>query len=397
MKKTYMVAAMLGGLLFLPNGRAQVPQLINYQGRVVTGGTNFNGTGQFKFALVNNTGLTTFWSNDGTRGGGAAPAAAVSLSVVNGLYSVLLGDATIPNMTAVPATVFTNSDVRLRIWFNDGVTGQQLLSPDQRIAAVGYAMMAADVPDGIITGNKLANNAVTSAKIADGAVTGTKLAAGGVTSDTLADTLALGQTNVNGRLDIYRTSANTPAISLLGEGNAGAILLYKTNGASTIQIYADYNGTGDGRILTQELQITGGSDLSEQFDIKSIHDALKPGMIVCIDPKNPGQLVTSTKACDRTVAGVVSGAGGVKPGMLMGQKGTQADGKHPVALTGRVYCWVDASSASIEPGDLITTSDTPGHGMKVTDHGNAQGAIIGKAMTGLAQGKGLVMILVSLQ
>jgi len=81
----------------------------------------------------------------------------------------------------------------------------------------------------------------------------------------------------------------------------------------------------------------------------------------------------------------------------MGQKGTKADGQHPVALTGRVYCWVDATHNAVEPGDLITTSDTPGHGMKASDHTKAQGAIIGKAMTSLPEGKGLVLMLVSLQ
>jgi hypothetical protein len=66
-------------------------------------------------------------------------------------------------------------------------------------------------------------------------------------------------------------------------------------------------------------------------------------------------------------------------------------------LTGRVYCWADASYAPIEPGDLLTTSDTPGHAMKVTNHKKAQGAIIGKAMTSLKEGKGLVLVLVTLQ
>jgi hypothetical protein len=68
-----------------------------------------------------------------------------------------------------------------------------------------------------------------------------------------------------------------------------------------------------------------------------------------------------------------------------------------VALTGRVYCLVDADRGGIAPGDLITTSDTPGHGMKVADHTRAQGAIVGKAMTGLESGRGLVLVLVSLQ
>jgi hypothetical protein len=120
-------------------------------------------------------------------------------------------------------------------------------------------------------------------------------------------------------------------------------------------------------------------------------------MIVSIDPKNPGELVLARDPYDSKVAGIVSGPGGVKPGMLMGQKGTLADGKHPVALTGRVYCQVDASFGAIAPGDMITTSTTPGHGMKATNRDRAFGSIIGKAMTGLRDGKGLVLVLVNLQ
>jgi len=194
-----------------------------------------------------------------------------------------------------------------------------------------------------------------------------------------------------------RNNAGASRVVVDGEttSGGGAIYLYNAAGSGTISLVAD--SSGEGRIVTQVLQITGGSDLSEQFDIKPIQDELKAGMIVSIDPENPGRLLTSTRAYDRTVAGVVSGAGGVKPGMMMGQHGTAADGKHPVALTGRVYCWVDASHGAIQPGDMITTSDTPGHGMKVTDHSLAQGAIIGKAMSSLASGRGLVLVLVSLQ
>lgn len=97
------------------------------------------------------------------------------------------------------------------------------------------------------------------------------------------------------------------------------------------------------------------------------------------------------------MAGIISGAGGIKPGMIMGQRGTAGDGQFAVALTGRVYCWVDASYGTIKPGDLLTTSDTPGHAMKVTDFTRSQGAVIGKAMSSLDDGKGLVLVLVSLQ
>jgi len=182
----------------------------------------------------------------------------------------------------------------------------------------------------------------------------------------------------------------------VGDGGGGRIRLRNESNQVTVELNAS-DGDGNGLVRTQVLEITGGSDLSEKFNITAGDLAPEPGMLVSIDPLNPGELMISTTAYDRTAAGVISGAGGVNPGLLMGQKGSIADGDHPVALTGRVYCYVDASHGAIRPGDLITTSDTPGHGMKVTDHGQAQGAIIGKAMTTLEEGRGLVLVLVSLQ
>jgi hypothetical protein len=152
----------------------------------------------------------------------------------------------------------------------------------------------------------------------------------------------------------------------------------------------------DGVASTKVLQITGGGDLAEPFPITNT-EAIRPGLVVAIDPDQPGHLRIADQAYDRTVAGIISGANGINPGLTMKQEGTAADGAHPVALTGRVYCWADASHGAIEPGDLLTTSNTPGHAMKVSDHAKAQGAIIGKAMTSLTQGRGLVLVLVTLQ
>ena len=65
MKPVPLLAATVGVFLVLPVP-AQVPQLLNCQGRVTVGGTNFDGTGLFKFALINTTGSSNYWSNDGT-------------------------------------------------------------------------------------------------------------------------------------------------------------------------------------------------------------------------------------------------------------------------------------------------------------------------------------------
>jgi len=155
----------------------------------------------------------------------------------------------------------------------------------------------------------------------------------------------------------------------------------------------DVNGT----TRTKALKITGGADLAEGFDVVPSSSAVRPGMVVSIDPNNEGKLMISTQPRDRRVAGIISGAGDVLPGMIMSQVGTAADGEYPVALTGRVYCLVDASFGAIEPGDLLTTSSVPGHAVKVLDHSLASGAIIGKAMTSLKEGRGLVLVLVGLQ
>ena len=161
--------ALLATFIF-QTATAQVPGIINYQGRIVVGGTNFTGTGQFRFALVDGTGATTFWSN-GT--------ATVSVPVTKGLYAVLLGDTTVANMaSSIPSAIFANPDVRLRVWFNDGVTGLQQLTPDQRLGTVGFAQIAANVPDGAITSNKLAAGAVTSAQLAPNLTVSGTLTAG---------------------------------------------------------------------------------------------------------------------------------------------------------------------------------------------------------------------------
>ena len=119
-------------------------------------------------------------------------------------------------------------------------------------------------------------------------------------------------------------------------------------------------------------------------------------MALVIDEQNPGKLRLSDRAYDTRVAGILSGANGVHPGISMHQEGLIEGGQN-VALSGRVYALADASDAPIHPGDLLTTSATPGHCMKATDPAKAQGAIIGKAMSALNKGRGMVLVLVSLQ
>jgi hypothetical protein len=150
-----------------------------------------------------------------------------------------------------------------------------------------------------------------------------------------------------------------------------------------------------GTMRSKIVQITGGADLAEPFDVSG--DRVEPGFVVAIDPDRPGALRISDRAYDKTVAGCISGANGVNPGLVMQHEGTSAAGQYPVALSGRVYCYADAQFGAIEPGDLLTSSGTPGHLQAVAGRDRARGAIVGKAMSGLTDGRGLILVLVTLQ
>jgi hypothetical protein len=144
------------------------------------------------------------------------------------------------------------------------------------------------------------------------------------------------------------------------------------------------------------LTIRGGADLAEPFRISNRQNEVPKGSVMVIDEKNPGQLKISDRPYDTRVAGVLSGANGINPGIQMQQQGLM-EGDRNVALSGRVYVLADSANGAIQPGDLLTTSATPGYAMKVTNHSKAEGAILGKAMTSLNNGKGMVLVLVTLQ
>jgi hypothetical protein len=118
-----------------------VPTRVSYQGQVKVGGVSYNGTGYFKFAIRSGSGGNE-WTNDGTASGGGEPTASVALTVDNGLFNVQLGDTSLTNMTALPASVFDDPERYVRIWFSSDNGTFTLLSPDHHVAAVPYALQA---------------------------------------------------------------------------------------------------------------------------------------------------------------------------------------------------------------------------------------------------------------
>jgi len=205
----------------------------------------------------------------------------------------------------------------------------------------------------------------------------------------------------------FKFPDNTVQTTAAGSGAA----YWKKLGDSIITTNAGNVGIGNVGVPTKKLTVRGnilllsestgadvmelgeGLDYAEGFDVTDKGD-IAPGAVLVIDPDNPGKLTVSHSAYDSKVAGIVAGGKGLGSGVRLGVG--QFD--YNVALAGRVYCNVDARENGVEPGDLLTTSATPGYAMKAVEYMRAQGAILGKAMERLEKGqKGQILVLVTLQ
>jgi hypothetical protein len=161
-----------------------------------------------------------------------------------------------------------------------------------------------------------------------------------------------------------------------------------------------------------------GTYLSPAADFAELlpaRDGLEPGDVLVVDAG--GRLTRSTEAYQPTIVGVYS----TKPGFLAGapedaggdevqlRKGAApvaaekkatvalaADGKVPLAIAGIVPVKASAENGAITPGALLVASNTPGHCMLAGDS-PAIGTVLGKALQGLEQGTGSILMLVMLQ
>ena len=213
---------------------------------------------------------------------------------------------------------------------------------------------------------------------------------------------------------IYGQAGEMDAVYGIQTGSGNGIHGRSIHGTG---VYAESDGSGYGLYAKSatgryagyfegNIRVTGqinpaGGDLAEEFDAIAQSE---PGNVMVIN--NEGNLEPCYASYDRRVAGIVSGAEGYKPGMVLdSQEEEQENRQHKnlakkprltVALTGKVYCKVDATQSPIDIGDMLTTSSTKGHAMKVDEPTKAFGAVIGKALRPLRNGMGIIPVLVGL-
>jgi hypothetical protein len=182
--------------------------------------------------------------------------------------------------------------------------------------------------------------------------------------------------------DVFKFTSLDARLRVGGAGQAGSVDVLDATERVTLTLDG-----AKGDIVLEN------ADCAEEFDIAD-EEGVESGMVMVID--DALKLRASRDPYDRRVAGVLAGAGDCRSGIILGRSASNHM-RHPVALMGKTYCRVDARSAPVALGDLLTTSATRGHAMKAVDSSRAFGAVIGKALASLGSGTGLIPMLVALQ
>jgi hypothetical protein len=139
-----------------------------------------------------------------------------------------------------------------------------------------------------------------------------------------------------------------------------------------------------------------GADFAESIAVSGGVASYEPGDLLVIDPAADRRLAESQTPYSPLVAGIYS----TQPGVVASQHRADEvlpNDEVPLAVVGIVPCKVTAENGPIAAGDLLVTSSTPGHAMKGTDRTRMLGAVVGKALQPLREGKGLIQVLVTLQ
>jgi hypothetical protein len=158
-----------------------------------------------------------------------------------------------------------------------------------------------------------------------------------------------------------------------------------------VAVGGDLHVAGD-VVVTGDLRLTG-ADYAEDFALADPDDG-EPGTVMVLE--DDLTVRRCSRAYDQRVAGVVSGAGTYRPAIILDSR-PGVDARAPLAIMGKAFCKVDASYGPVGVGDLLTTSATPGHAMRVERSVDASGTVFGKALQPLAEGRGLVPFIVSLR
>ncbi|MEA3375174.1 MAG: hypothetical protein U9R72_03110 [Chloroflexota bacterium] len=179
------------------------------------------------------------------------------------------------------------------------------------------------------------------------------------------------------------------------ESNSGVALAAKSAEDNIIEAWdTDPNPDrrwyvrNDGEVYADGSFHSTGADFAEMLPGAQESE---PGDVLVVG--SDGQLHRSSSPHDASVVGVYSTQSGFIGGS---DEEMENPGDVPLAVVGVVPVKASAENGAIAPGDLLTSSSTPGHAMRA-DANPPVGTVIGKALEGLDEGLGVVQMLVTLQ
>ncbi len=427
MRNKMSAAMVLLSAVFAGAAHAQfpIPSMISYQGVLEDNGTPLTGTANLRFGLFSTV----------TGGTAIVTRTVANVTVTGGVFATEVD-------FGLPA--FANAQnlfIEIEVQSPAGTGAYTLLTPRRRLGAVAYAMNTRGLRvDGFnrLTLGDVAVSAAAQVATLSLAQTGNDprlislqnqfgterwawrlptanlelVSASGsqYTFDFATGSIAIGESAVVNPSSFSRVLSLTGRTGVPFAGSTGVVMKNPAtgsiwsvgvDGAGAFSFF--HNGVGGQSVVSVPvLQITGGSDIAEPYDVAPAgagEGQVKPipGMVVSIDAARIGKLRVADAEYDRAVAGIISGANGVATGMTLTQAGTAAHGEMPIAKVGRVWVFADAdANGPIVAGDMLTTSNTAGHAMRA-DANRAAGSGLGKAMSPLKEGKGMVLVLVGLQ
>ena len=237
---TSLAFMLLAAFLFLfASSHAEIPQVINYQGKVtdIAGTPVADGSYAMRFTIYDvETGGTYLWYSG-----------AVSVQVTGGIFDVLLGESPQPAID-LPF----DDDYWLNIWI-DGDTQ----SPRQRLGSIGYAYMSS----GLIPGTEVIGSVMTGTsaaiKATNTAPTGTRYGIYGQTASTAGrGVYGYASTTSGYTIGVYGQNASTTGYGVYGGATATSGQNYGVYGytASPAGYAGFFNGNAK---VTGDLTVDG--------------------------------------------------------------------------------------------------------------------------------------------
>jgi hypothetical protein len=355
----------------------------------VMGNSQITGSGSKNFIPVwtssSALGDSVMYQNGGNIGIGTKnPAAALHVVTTSASGFAVLGQNTSTSQTTFPVGVVGFAAAPLGI----GVYGDATSTTGAAVGTSGVTVS----PQGIGV------EGISDASSGDGGnasgVAGLFNGTSGTGSGVLGISLAPKGAGVSGQAN------SSTGVSGVTNGSSGVGGYFDNTAAGNILIGA-VNGThkfrvdGTGKGYFDGGTVTGGADFAESVAIAGDRALRGPGDLLVVDSSATRQLALSSEPYSTLVAGIYS----TKPGVLATPHSINevAANEIPLAIVGIVPCKVSAENGPIQPGDLLVSSSTPGHAMKGTDRSRMLGAVVGKALEPLSEGKGVIQVLVTLQ